>query len=360
MRNVDRSLRVAVFIGVLAIAVQASAFSAGVSSNFFGAGGCNTCHSGGSTPTVTLTGPTTVSADSTNQYTLQIAVIGGQNRGGLNVATSDGVFAVGGGASSGTQIMAGQGGRGEVTHTNPKTASGSFITFSFLWTAPSSPTIVTLDGWGNAVDGNGNTTGDKATLATLDVTVEEAPPTVCDTTPLPNCRKPVAAGKSTFVVKDNALDSKDTLTWNWTKGAETLLTDFGDPVNSTSYHLCVYDQSAGVPTAAMAMSVPAGGLCAGKPCWVAKKTGFLYKDKTLTNDGFMQLQLTAGAPGKAKIVAKGKGELLPMPVPTGPGLFVQDTAVIVQLVSSDNQCWEADFSTPAKKDDLKQFNDKSD
>ena len=362
MRNIGRSLPVALFIGVLMVAAQARAFSTGISSLSFGSIGCNACHGPGMTPTVTLTGPATVAADSTNQYTLQITTVGTQNEGGLNVSATDGTLAVGGSAANGTRTISGTNGLTEITHSSPKMSSGGFVTFTFLWTAPSVTTSVTLNGWGNAVNGNGNPSGDMAALATLTIAVGAPTPTpACEPTPLPDCRKPVAAGKSTFVLKNNDLDSKDTLTWNWTKGAETLPADFGDPVNgSTSYSLCVYDEAAGVPAVAMAMTAPPGGTCAGKACWVAKKTGFLYKDKTLTNDGLMQLQLTAGAAGKAKIVVKGKGERLPVPLPVGTGLFAQDAAVIVQLVNSDGVCWEADFSAPAKKNDLKQFNDKSD
>lgn len=365
MRNVDRSLSVALFIGVLAVAAQARAFSTGISSLSFGSSGCNGCHGPGTAPAVALTGPATVAPNSTNQYTLQITIAGAQSEGGLNVSATDGTLAVGGSAANNTRTISGKNGLTEITHSSPKMASGGIVMFSFEWTAPSSPTTVTMIGWGNAVNGDHIASmGDQAAMATLDVTVGSASPTptpVCDPTPLPDCRKPVASGKSTFVVKNNALDSKDTLTWNWTKGAATLGTDFGDPVNgSTTYHLCVYDESAGVPAAVIAMTAPPGGTCAGKPCWTAKKTGFLYKDKSLSNDGFMQLQLTAGATGKAKIVAKGKGERLPLPLPVGPGLFAQDTAVVVQLVNSDGTCWEADFSAPAKKNDAKQFNDKSD
>ena len=194
------------------------------------------------------------------------------------------------------------------------------------------------------------------------MTVASPTPTpACDTVPLLDCRKPVASGAASLQVKNNVLDSKDALTWNWTEGEATTLADFGDPVNgSTSYRLCVYDESAGVPSAVMTLTAPPGGTCAGKPCWAAKKTGFLYKDKGLANDGLMQLQLTSGAAGKAKIVLKAKGERLPIPIPDAARLFAQDTAVIVQLVNSSGRCWEADFSEPAKKNDATQFNDKSD
>ena len=45
-------------------------------------------------------------------------------------------------------------GRAEITHTGPKSAMGGVTTFSFLWTAPSSFSSVTLQAWGNAVNGN--------------------------------------------------------------------------------------------------------------------------------------------------------------------------------------------------------------
>jgi hypothetical protein len=366
MRKVDRPLPVVLLICVLTAAVQARAFSTGISSNSFDSTGCNACHFGGLAPTVTLTGPTTVAASSTNDYTLQISVVGAQNKGGLNVAATDGTLAVGGSAASGTQTITGKNGLKEITHSGAKMSSGGFVTFSFHWTAPSVGGSVTFTGWGNAVNGNFNRSGDMAAVATLVVTVTggsntPTPTPVCEPTPLPDCRRPVALGKSTFQVKNNVNDAKDRLTWNWSKGTATSLGDFGDPVNgATSYRLCVYDEVLSAPTPVMAMTAPPGGTCAGKPCWVAKKTGFLYKDKNLTNDGLMQLKLTAGADGKAKIVVKGKGANLPVPAPAGPGLFAQDIVVTVQLVNSDGMCWEADFSAPAKKNNLTQFNDRSD
>jgi hypothetical protein len=364
MRNVDRLLPAALFITVCAVASRAGAFSAGIASTQFGSLGCNTCHSGGTKPTVTLTGPAAVTPESTNQYTLQIEAVAPQNKGGLNVSAADGTLAVGGSASSGTQVISGKNGLAEITHSGAKAASHGFVTFTFLWTAPSVEASVTLNGWGNAVNGNGLNTGDAADLATLVVAVSSGAPTptpTCAPTPLAACRRPVSLGKSTFQVKNNVNDLKDTLSWKWGKGTATLLGDFGDPVNGTTgYQLCVYDEVLSVPSPVMALMAPPGGTCAGKPCWAAKKTGFLYKDKNLTNDGLMQLQLVAGADGKAKIVAKGKGANLPMPAPAGPGLFAQDIMVVVQLVNSDGMCWEADFSAPAKKNDPAQFNDKSD
>ena len=54
----------------------------------------------------------------------------------------------------------------------------------------------------------------------------------------------------TFQIKDRADDSKDQLKWKWTKGAATTQPDFGDPLGTTTYALCVYDHTGGVPTLA--------------------------------------------------------------------------------------------------------------
>ena len=145
------------------LASPAQAFSTGITSPNFNASGCNLCHFGGTMPTVTLTGPTTVMPSDTNVYTLQIMNPGGQNSGGLNVSALDGVFATGGPDSANTQALTDLAGRAEITHTSPKAAVSNVTTFSFLWTAPSSPSaVVTLNGWGNAVNLNGTTGGDRA------------------------------------------------------------------------------------------------------------------------------------------------------------------------------------------------------
>lgn len=58
---------------------------------------------------------------------------------------------------------------GEITHTQRKGGDGNPIRFSFLWTAPSQSGLFTLRAWGNAVNGNGANTGDRAAFASLEV-----------------------------------------------------------------------------------------------------------------------------------------------------------------------------------------------
>lgn len=162
------------------------AFSGGITSNSFSAfTGCNGCHSGGTTPMVTLTGPTSVDPSSTHEYTFTVSHVGAQDLAGLNVSAADGVLATGGSNAAGTQSLTGTGGRAEITHTGPKSSMTSVTTFSFLWTAPSSFTNVTLQAWGNAVNGNLSTTGDRAARITLDVMNSSLPTAVPTVTPTP-------------------------------------------------------------------------------------------------------------------------------------------------------------------------------
>jgi glucose/arabinose dehydrogenase len=170
----------------LAAPPRARAFSGGISSTSFSAvNGCNDCHAGGSVPTVTLTGPTIVDPDSTHEYTMTVSHVGSQDLSGLNVSAAVGVLATGGSNAAGTTTILGSGGRTEITHTGPKSSMASVTTFSFQWTAPSSFNSVTLQAWGNAVNGNLSTTGDRAARITLDVINSSLPTAVPTMTPTP-------------------------------------------------------------------------------------------------------------------------------------------------------------------------------
>jgi hypothetical protein len=166
---------------------------------------------------------------------------------------------------------------------------------------------------------------------------------ICDSVPQAGCRKPFIAQKASLLLKDKTPDKKDILVWKWLKGSATVLADFGDPLNTSSYALCLYDQSGGTQPR-LPVTIPAGGSCRGKPCWKPTKKGFKYTDKDLTPDGALQLLLLPGADGVAKIIFKGKGANLGMP-PLPP-----TTPVTVQLKRIDNPgvCWDADYTTPTK------------
>jgi hypothetical protein len=151
-------------------------------------------------------------------------------------------------------------------------------------------------------------------------------------------------GKSQLTMKKGTTEAKDSLSWKWSKGSETLLDAFGDPTRTDGYALCIYD---GGSTLVLTASAPAGVTCKnGKPCWKASGTkGFKYADGDLTPQGVQKLQLQAGPDGKAKIAVGGKGALLPM-----PALDTLAFPLWVQLQGSNGACWETYYAEPIKQD----------
>jgi hypothetical protein len=186
----------------------------------------------------------------------------------------------------------------------------------------------------------------------------------CPATPVPGCR---IADKGILKIKEKG-GTKDLLLWKWTRGAATTQTEMGaDPVNgSTSYAVCVYDQSGGISSLAVQLRVDrASDTCAGKPCFKPlggdppAGDGWKYKDRDTTSDGMLRMLLKGGSAGKSKIIVKAKGPAIPLPGPVGGIYLNQDPNVVVQLVSSDGGvCFETTLSTPAKKNQADQFNDR--
>src|SRR6267378_6495553 len=87
-----------VALAVIYTSAPASATSNGIS-GVSGKNGstCTSCHSTGTPPTVTLSGPTTVSSGSSNSYTI---TVGSSGNHGIDVAASGGNFTAG----TGTRI----------------------------------------------------------------------------------------------------------------------------------------------------------------------------------------------------------------------------------------------------------------
>jgi len=121
-------------------------------------------------PTVTLSGPTRVLPESTSIYRLEVVAGGDQRFAGLNVSSDTGVLGID--LDPSVQLMARPDtGRLEVTHLHPKALNElELASFEFSWTAPADLTSALLTGWGNAVDGQGNTLGDRGAMATLPIT----------------------------------------------------------------------------------------------------------------------------------------------------------------------------------------------
>jgi hypothetical protein len=153
--------------------------------------------------------------------------------------------------------------------------------------------------------------------------------------PVVGCKQPVVSGKASVTLAQRAfMPTRNRLVWRWVKGAATTPADIGDPITSSEYEFCVFDETGGTPALVLEAAVPPG------PAWAATSRGFKFKDRTLVNAGISQIKLRTGIAGTASISVLGKGENLA--VPSLP--LAQDPRVIVQLLT-DNACWEARYGT---------------
>src|SRR5262249_13110798 len=124
---------VAILLGLAAFtfALHATANSGGIA-GYSGKSekNCNSCHTGGTAPTVTLEGPYTLAAGKSAEYTLTVV---GDDKTGAVVAATDGV-----------DLKAGDGfkaSNSEMIHKAPQGATG---TFKFTVTAPEAGDSMTL------------------------------------------------------------------------------------------------------------------------------------------------------------------------------------------------------------------------
>jgi hypothetical protein len=193
-------------------------------------------------------------------------------------------------------------------------------------------------------DGDTCTLGDACTAGVCQPTTAQtcglcetcSPMGGCQIGPRTACKLGTLPKKSSLLFNDKTPDTSDQVTFKWVKGQETQTPDFGSPLTSDGYALCVFDAANNL---VFKSTAPAGGVCGTKPCWKALGVkGFGYKDSARTPDGADKITLKAGLAGKAKAQFKGKGPDLPsfgLPLPL---------PATVQLQSGNGQCWAASFS----------------
>jgi hypothetical protein len=161
-------------------------------------------------------------------------------------------------------------------------------------------------------------------------------------TPRTDCHAPFVTPSGLFQLQDTTPgepNAKDKLTWNWLRGSATQKDEFGAPLSTTKYDLCVFDESGGIPQLVMSEHVAAGAMCGSKSCWKERSTSFRYTDSKRQNGPISSLYLKEGKDGKARITMRGKGTNLGLPsLP-----LHEDSAVTVQL-SNGSACWEARYS----------------
>src|SRR5262249_30238457 len=94
------------------------------------------------------------------------------------------------------------------------------------------------------------------------------------------------------------------------------------------------------------LTAPAATTCGSKACWTLvglPTTGMKYKDGTKPplNDGVKGITGKSRAAGAGQILWTAKGATIPS-FALGTGLALPVSA---QVVTNDDGCWEADFST---------------
>jgi hypothetical protein len=150
-----------------------------------------------------------------------------------------------------------------------------------------------------------------------------------------------SARRSSVALRKAGDPARDSVSWSWEVGSGTTKSDFGTPLTTTDFDLCVYEQSSPVLSA----HAPGGDVCGGVPCWHDLPTGFGYRDRELTPNGISKLDLKAGRSGKGTLRLSGKGANLSLPGRT------LASPVTVRLMRRDSPaCWEAVYSSPIRND----------
>jgi hypothetical protein len=171
------------------------------------------------------------------------------------------------------------------------------------------------------------------------------PTPICGLAPETGCKRPSVGRRATLAFTDKISNDHDQFSWRWLKGPITPKSDFGNPLATDTFELCVYDAASNV---IMHATVPAGGLChlaKPRPCWKETANGFQYSNTDALPNGIRTLVLHAGkTDGAAKITIDGRGANLDM-----PPSFPLAQPVIVQLKNSSGTCWEADYGIPATR-----------
>ena len=125
----------------------------------------------------------------------------------------------------------------------------------------------------------------------------------CVVAPRPSCAR--TPTRSQLEIRQRGARSRLFWEWELARGGSTV--DFGDPRAHDDYAVCAFGPGGLVFSAA----VPAGGTCAGIPCWNAVDAETLrYRDPDRQPDGVGALFLQKTAVGAVRTVAKGRGPLL--------------------------------------------------
>jgi|GEM_PF-1266541 len=167
----------------------------------------------------------------------------------------------------------------------------------------------------------------------------------CVVRPRDDCTLPE---RSDVLVRNSLNDAVDKLSWTW-RGVAAK-SSFGNPLGSTEYRFCLFDDEGGVTAVELHGDVQASGLCDGKACWRVTGPGFSYNDRRTNPDGLRTMKLSSTSSNKATIKINGKGSELGL----DPALDIR-APVTAQLEVTDpdlglDQCWQGTYLAPLRSD----------
>lgn len=196
--------------------------------------------------------------------------------------------------------------------------------------------------------GGGSVTCDDGSICTADICVA---PLGCTHPPALAGGCTTGNGKGLLLIRDHSTDSMDQVLFKWLKGSSPIA-DFGAPLASTDYTLCVSDANKML----VRSLAPAATSCGSKPCWkltgpMAAPNGVLYNDPARASQGTRLVKGRADVAGRAQILYKAQGAGIP-----AIGLGAISYPVTVQVRTSDAGCWEQQFTQgDTKKNDAALF-----
>ena len=160
------------------------------------------------------------------------------------------------------------------------------------------------------------------------------------------------ADKNKILIKNKTDDSKDKLLWKWSKGADTLQSEFGDPTVAAEYALCYLHRPLERPAQAAQRAAEQLEVVDGRD------QGLQVSRHRRRRRRHHQDHRQGRYAGTQQGDREGEGRELPdfdsdLPIPLG------DLPMVVQLRNNETGiCWEGQFTLP-KKNVADQFNAKS-
>lgn len=159
-----------------------------------------------------------------------------------------------------------------------------------------------------------------------------APVGSCPSTPTGGCR----VGKhGALIVRNSRKDAAEgEIEWRFQKGPILSAPDFGDPLATTSYVMCVYDDGVLVGETEV-------GPSASRWNRVGNQRGYQYKNKSAGAGDVTSMRLDGRVEGGSMVAVDANLRLTPA---SDQAIFSARTGIMLQLLVSNGGCFESTFS----------------